>query len=155
MIEAITSSRYDKWITPQPLFDKLNEEFHFTLDPCCLPHTRKCENFYTPKEDGLKQKWFGSVFCNPPYGKEIRKWISKCFYESFHCDVVVMLIPVRSDTEYWQTFIMKAAEVRFLRHRVKFHETLAVSGGPAPFGSCIVVFRKGPKKPEFSMWGYL
>lgn len=76
---ALFSSSTDEWATPQWLFDKLNDEFHFTLDPCALPSNAKCAKFYTPSEDGLAQNWEGeSVFCNPPYGRQLGAWVRKC-----------------------------------------------------------------------------
>lgn len=53
------SSKTDNWATPQYLFDELNKEFHFTLDPCADEFNHKCEKYYTKSEDGLKQDWGG------------------------------------------------------------------------------------------------
>ena len=36
MDAALFSSARTDWETPKALFDKLNEEFHFTLDFCTL-----------------------------------------------------------------------------------------------------------------------
>lgn len=76
--EVMFSSATDQWATPQYFFDKLDEEFHFTLDPCSTHENAKCKKHYTIEDDGLKQDWSGeTVFCNPPYGKEMPKWIKK------------------------------------------------------------------------------
>ena len=83
MNNCLYSSASCEWETPQYLFDMLNEEFHFTLDPCSTDENAKCEKHYTKEQDGLKQDWTGeTVFCNPPYGKEIRDWIRKCYEHS-------------------------------------------------------------------------
>ena len=50
----------DMWATPQDFFDKLDDEFHFSLDVCATPENAKCRNFFTQKEDGLKQNWGGA-----------------------------------------------------------------------------------------------
>ena len=76
------SSKTDVWETPQDFFDKLNDEFGFDLDVCALPENAKCINFYTPDKNGLSQQWDGVVWCNPPYGREIGKWVKKAFYEN-------------------------------------------------------------------------
>lgn len=69
----------DDWATPQALFDTLNTEFAFTLDPCSNGKNAKCAKFYTVKEDGLQQDWSGErVFCNPPYGRGMGEWVRKC-----------------------------------------------------------------------------
>lgn len=72
------SSKSDEWETPQQLFDSLNDEFGFTLDPCCTKENAKCEKFYTIEDDGLSKSWYGDVvFMNPPYGRGIGHWVKK------------------------------------------------------------------------------
>ena len=79
MNDAMFSSKTCEWETPQDFFDKLNKEFHFTLDPCATPDNAKCEKYFTKEQDGLKQDWTGeTVYCNPPYGREMPLWIEKC-----------------------------------------------------------------------------
>ena len=78
------------------------------------------------------------VFCNPPYGREIYKWVEKCYWEGHKENtVVVMLIPARTDTKYFHDFILNRSEVRFVKGRLKFGD--AKDG--APFPSMSVVFR--------------
>jgi hypothetical protein len=73
------SSASPEWATPQDFFDKLNAEFGFTLDPCSTKENAKCKKFYTQEDDGLSKSWKGErVFCNPPYGRVIGKWVEKC-----------------------------------------------------------------------------
>lgn len=78
--KALFSTGKNDWATPQELFDELNAEFHFTLDPCATPETAKCAKFYTEKDDGLAQDWTGeTVFCNPPYSDQQQtEWVKKC-----------------------------------------------------------------------------
>lgn len=131
-------SQHDCWETPQDFFDKLNEEFNFTLDPCCVPATAKCDRYFTPVEDGLKQDWSNeTVYMNPPYGREIGKWMQKA-YESCVMGgaTVVCLVPSRTDTKWWHDYSMKG-EIRFIRGRLKFGN----SKNSAPFPSAIVIFR--------------
>lgn len=137
MNKGLFSSSTNEWATPQAFFDALNAEFNFTLDPCATPENTKCKNFYTIENDGLTQNWGGQrVFCNPPYGREIKDWVRKCYEESKRAEVVVMLIPARTDTAYFHDYIYhKAKEVRFIRGRLHFNEA-----GPAPFPSMVVIF---------------
>ena len=103
MRDVVFSSDSMEWETPQWLFDELNEEFHFDLDPCSTHENAKCDLHYTKEEDGLIQDWTGRrVFCNPPYGHEIGKWVKKA-YES-KC-LTVMLIPARTDTRWFHQYI--------------------------------------------------
>lgn len=137
--DVMFSSRTDNWATPTDLFNKLNEEFHFNLDPCASADNHKCDRYFTKEQDGLKQNWGGNrVFCNPPYGKEINKWVLKCSEESKKNNtLVVMLIPARTDTRWFHDYIYGKAEIRFLKGRLKF----GGSKNPAPFPSMIVVFK--------------
>ena len=98
-ISACLSSKSVEWATPREFFNKLDEEFNFNLDPCSTHENAKCEKHYTIEEDGLSQDWGGHrVFCNPPYGREIPKWVRKCYYESRKPNtIVVMLMPARTD----------------------------------------------------------
>jgi phage N-6-adenine-methyltransferase len=132
----------DDWTTPPDLFAELDAEFHFTLDPCCSHENALTEKHYTIEEDGLKQSWAGErVFMNPPYGREVGKWVRKAFEEVYgraDSTFVVGLVPSRTDTAWWHDYIQDKAAVRFVRGRLKF-------GGkrmnPAPFPSAIVVWR--------------
>lgn len=132
--ELFTSNRPD-WETPDDLFDKLNNEFGFDLDVCALPHNSKCDHYYTPEIDGLSQSWNGVCWMNPPYGREIGKWMHKAYQESLAGSTVVCLVPARTDTSWWHDYAMKGS-IRFLRGRIRF------KGGKsnAPFPSAIVVF---------------
>lgn len=137
--DVMFSSKDTTWTTPQDFFEKLNKEFNFTLDPCCVPNTAKCSTYFTPETDGLKQSWQGyTVFMNPPYGREIGKWLEKAYKESLKGITVVCLIPSRTDTKYWHDFCMKAAEIRFVKGRLKFGD----SNNSAPFPSAVVVFKQ-------------
>lgn len=81
-LDPCFSSKSNEWETPQEVFDALNEEFHFTLDPASTDTNAKCRKHYTMKEDGLSKDWKGErVFLNPPYGTEIKKWVKKAWDE--------------------------------------------------------------------------
>lgn len=78
--KALFTSNTDLRETPQDFFDKLNEEFRFTLDPCATKENHKCEKYYTKEEDGLKQSRDNEiVYCNPPYWKEIKNRVQKWY----------------------------------------------------------------------------
>jgi site-specific DNA-methyltransferase (adenine-specific) len=144
------SSKSDEWETPQDLFDKLNKEFNFTLDPCATDDNHKCDKYYTIKDDGLSKDWSGEiVFVNPPYGRAIGKWVKKSYEEYLKGTTVVMLIPSRTDTRFFHDYIYNKAEIRFLKGRLKFVNRLFPSWNeegnyklsPAPFPSMIVVYK--------------
>ncbi|MDQ7227319.1 phage N-6-adenine-methyltransferase [Staphylococcus haemolyticus] len=137
-MEVHYSSKSNEWATPQNLFDELNDEFNFTLDPCATDENAKCSKYFTVEDDGLSKNWSNEVvFMNPPYGREIKKWIKKAYEESLNGATVVCLIPARTDTTYWHDFIFdRADDIRFLRGRLKF----GGSKNSAPFPSAIVVY---------------
>ena len=136
--ELMFSSKTDLWETPKDLFDKLNNEFHFALDVCATPENAKCEEFYTKEQDGLKQPWKGTVWCNPPYGRQIGEWVRRAFLASVSGSTVVMLLPARTDTKWFHDYIYKRnnVEIRFIRGRLKF----GGNKNSAPFPSMVVVF---------------
>jgi len=140
------SSAKDDWATPQAAFDLLNDEFHFTLDPCATPHNAKCSRFFTQAEDGLSQDWKTEmVFMNPPYGRAIGRWMGKAHSAAQQGATVVCLVPARTDTRWWHEFAMRG-ELRFLRGRLKF----GGAHNSAPFPSAIVVFR-----PASTVWRFV
>jgi len=72
------SSKTNEWATPTDFFTKLNKEFLFTLDPCATPENAKCAKYFTEADDGLAQSWDNErVFCNPPYGRQLKEWVKK------------------------------------------------------------------------------
>lgn len=134
--QLMFSSNDQTWETPMELFQKLNNEFHFTLDVCCTEYTPKCNKFFTPESNGLIQDWSNDIcWMNPPYS-EMYVWMEKAYKESLKGAVVVCLIPARTDTKYWHDFCMGAAEIRFIKGRLKFGD----AKNSAPFPSAIVIF---------------
>lgn len=130
------SQRLD-WRTPQEVFDKLDQEFDFKLDPCAdLKHSLKPTIANMSGNAGLTLSWHGPAFMNPPYGREIGKWLKKAYEESLDGITIVCLIPSRTDTKWWHEYVMKATEIRFIRGRLKFDG----QKNSAPFPSAVVVF---------------
>jgi len=130
------------WETPQKFFDMLDKEFSFTLDVCATKENAKCSTFFSPVEDGLSQEWSGRCWMNPPYGRDIGKWLKKAYESALDGVLVVCLIPARTDTAWWHEYVMKG-EIQFIRGRLKF------SGckNSAPFPSAIVLFRPSNVNP--------
>ena len=136
--DVMFSSKTPEWATPQDLFDRLNEKYHFNLDSASTDENAKCQNHYTVSDDGLAKSWGGyTVFCNPPYGREIGKWVEKAYNESLKPNtLIVMLLPARTDTKWFHNYCVKG-KIEFIKGRLKF-------GGcknSAPFPSMIVVFK--------------
>ncbi len=139
------SSKSDEWETPVHLWDELDKVFAFNLDVCATHENAKCHKYFTKKEDGLKQQWTGTVWMNPPYGREIGKWMKKAYESSqepfmrgtaLMRTTVVCLVPARTDTKWWHDYAIKG-EIKFIRGRLKFNG----HKNSAPFPSAIVIFK--------------
>ena len=130
------SSKTDNWATPQDLFDAWDAVYNFELDVCASPDNAKCQTYFTKEQDGLAQDWSNKVcWMNPPYGREIGKWMKKAYESSRQGATVVCLVPSRTDTAWWHDYADKGT-VFFLRGRLKF----GGSKNSAPFPSAVVVF---------------
>ena len=134
--EVMFSSKTPEWETPREFFRALDAEFHFTVDVCATKENAKCPEYFDREQDGLAQEWRGGVFwCNPPYGRDIGKWVQKAAQAA---GTVVMLLPARTDTAWFHDYIYGNAEIRFIRGRLKFGD----GKNSAPFPSMVCVFRR-------------
>ena len=102
-----TSETYE-WETPIKIFDIFDKSlrFNFKIDVCASEKNKKCERFFDIKADGLKQEWDDIWWCNPPYGREIKKWVNKATETS---TPGVMLLPARTDTAWFQDYVFEYA----------------------------------------------
>jgi len=165
---GMISSDFEGYGTPQPFYDLLDKEFHFTLDVCATLETSKHDNFFSVEDDALAQDWTGVAFMNPPYGRQIGKWVSKARRESItNGCTVVCLLPARTDTQWWHKDVMMASEIRLVEGRLRFlSRSLLLDHGAmknlpsaeiksitrvkgkkadaAPFPSAVVIFRPEP-----------
>jgi len=142
------------WGTPQEFFDNIEEHFgKFTLDACASKHYHMCDKYYTKEDDSLKKKWCNHrVWINPPFGNMLSKFIPKSLYEINRevdpAKIVVMLIPVRTDTYWFHDHILeKASEIWFVKQRLtfnKFTDDGVIEKGKyqSPLSFMIVVFEK-------------
>lgn len=131
------SSKTDMWSTPESFYRPYGEKYKLKLDVCATHENAKCEKYFTEEVDGLGQDWtkWGNVWMNPPYGREIIKWMKKAYESSLEGVVVVCLVPARTDTKWWHEYAMNG-EIEFIRGRLKFGN----SKNSAPFPSAVVVF---------------
>lgn len=149
--QTIFSSNRDDWETPQIFFDKLNEQYRFTLDPCSSDTNAKCPKHYTEQDNGLEQDWGGeTVFCNPPYSRKGGQdlWVKKCYEESLKPNTtIVALLPARTDTKRFHQYILNKAEIIWIEGRLVFEingkPILDKKGRPqpAPFPSMVCIWK--------------
>jgi len=140
--------------TPQEFFERLDNEFYFTLDPCANEDNHKCEKFFTEEMNGLEQEWSNDiVWVNPPFGGDLRLWVIKCYDEAQKGTTVVALIPVRSNTNWWHDYCMKAYEVRLIKGRMKFIDPEGVPYKHGlPFPLALVIFKQGDYNAKFTSY---
>ncbi len=134
---TMSSSERMDWPTPKDYFASLHAEFRFTIDACASAANAKLLRFWDEGNEGLMQSWAGErVFMNPPYGRQLPKWVAKAWNESPVAEIIVALIPARVDTSYWHDYIFGHAEIRFLRGRLRFEGAANV----APFPVAVVIW---------------
>jgi site-specific DNA-methyltransferase (adenine-specific) len=134
--DLMFSSATDQWATPQAFFDEWDALYQFELDVCADAQNAKCWRFFSEQDNGLYQDWAPNrCWMNPPYGREIGRWMKKAHEESLRGATVVCLVPARTDTAWWHDYAAKGA-VTFIRGRLKFGD----AKNSAPFPSAIVVF---------------
>jgi phage N-6-adenine-methyltransferase len=148
ILKLWNSSADENWGTPQAFFDALDEEFQFSLDAAASASNHKCECYYTKEEDGLIQRWSGRIFCNPPYGNMTAAFMRKATAERDNCEVIVMLVPARTSTQWWRDTVWDGESaktgitVRFpprLQNDKRNHPSKSEKRWPFP--CALVIFR--------------
>lgn len=118
------------WLTPPSLLNKLGD---FDLDPCTplIMPWKTAAKRYTIEDDGLKSEWFGRVWLNPPYGKELLEWMHKM---GMHNNGIALTY-ARTETKAFQHHIFPVAtSMLFIQGRIAFctPDGKPKSGGGAP-----------------------
>lgn len=130
----------DRWHTPQALYLALAKEFEFTIDVAADSENAKCDRFLDSENDALAVDWSGeTVFANPPYGRELERWVEKGMLAAQEGGAtVVMVLPARTGNRWFHRYCLPHAEIRFICGRLGFSGTRK---GSAPFDSMVVIFR--------------
>lgn len=125
------------WFTPKGIIDKLGT---FDLDPC----TQKNRPYDTAKDhycegvvDGLQTEWFGRVWLNPPYGRNIGLWLDKLHKHGNG----IALVFSRTETVWAQSILNKANAVNFIKGRIAFiPDDLSQAKNTAANGNMLLAF---------------
>lgn len=138
--KALLSSEDASRETPRWLYHVLDVEFGFDVDACATKENAKAPLFITPEMDALSIGWnlnwqheeWASIFCNPPWGFRYREdksrredlydYVAKGYLEAERGNIVVMHLPSKTETKWFQEFAFKATECRFYDRRIH-HET--------------------------------
>jgi hypothetical protein len=135
-----------EWYTPPQIVEACGGPEGFDLDPCTPAHgrlpCRTARQCLTPVEDGLATPWHPAdfVWLNPPYGRDIGKWMAKL---ANHPGGGVALVPANTDPRWAHDFVLRhpgATAVLFVQGRIRFIDEQGVAGKPASFGSMFVAY---------------
>lgn len=130
-IQGVTN----EWLTPPSLVRALGK---FELDPCAAVDQpwKLARRQYTIEQDGLKRRWTGRVFCNPPYGRDTRLWVRKMISH----DNGILLIFARVETRAFFDLWESASSMLFLAGRLSFHFPTGELSPGKPAASVLVAF---------------
>ena len=137
-----TKKGKDEWLTPPYIIDALGD---FDLDPCS-PIKRPwhtAQKHFTKRDNGLTKRWFGRVWCNPPYGNQTEKWLAKC---ARHKNAIALVF-ARTETKMFFKYIWEKADaVLFIKGRLKFYHKNGTEGDSAGAPSVLVAYGKANVK---------
>lgn len=147
------SSKSTEYGTPIEFFTKLNNIFHFKLDPCTTEdNPLGTEKYITSYYNGLTVPWDENTYVNPPFGKGISRWLYHMYSQAtIHEDKkYVMLLPARTDTKWFQEQIMTTYKddsvIYFLKGRLKFvNPVLNGKSEPHIIGSMLWIMNSNDK----------
>lgn len=129
----------DEWLTPPEIIQSLG---HFDLDPCS-PIKRPwptADKHYTIQDNGLYSPWAGRVYMNPPYGRQMEKWMAKM---AAHGNGIALIF-ARTETNTFFKYVWEHADaILFLKGRLTFYKVDGTKGhfnGGAP--SCLIAYGK-------------
>jgi phage N-6-adenine-methyltransferase len=136
--------------TPRKLIEPLIKEFQLEWDLAASEENHQLEKYYTEKDDSLTKNWVGNCWLNPPFCKQLGKWVTRAHDQSQLFEgTKVVLCPVRSNTQWWAR-IIKDAEVRFITGGVNFNDEPRGLWLPI----CILIFGDKAKKGTFTTIEY-
>lgn len=137
------------YLTPPEIFEKIEQLFginDFDLDVCCTQKNVPAEHHYIEDEvNGLVADWKCFNYCNPPF-EDCKKWVQKAYQEQQKGRTTVMLIPARTETEYFHKYILNKDDVivHFLRKGLRFLDPDTKEPmGVFKNALCLVLFKGG------------
>lgn len=132
---SLFSAKKDNWQTPVDFWNWLNDLFIFDED---ADNEQPIIGQYFIGKDALKEKWpDGTIYCNPPYGRNIKEWLQKGLKHKRQNpdNLSVFLLAARTDTEWFHEYARHSC-IWLLKGRLQF------IGAPsaAPFPSLLMIF---------------
>jgi len=148
-----TKNPQTEWITPKHIIKALGP---FDLDPCAAGRQPwpTARHHFTRDDDGLARPWSGFVWLNPPYGRNVGKWLA-CL--AAHRDGGIALVFARTETEAFFEHVWPHADsLLFLRGRLRFHhEDGRKAAGTAGAPSVLIGYGKEARHRLMTSYGQL
>jgi len=119
------------WLTPLSIIESLGE---FDLDPCGYPDHKTAKNLICFPDDGLLAEWYGRIWLNPPYGRDIGKWLRKMERNRNG----IALVFSRTDTKWFQESNPDA--IFFIKGRIAFLKPDKSISTNAGHGSMFLIY---------------
>jgi len=139
-----------EYSTPLAIVQPLINEFSITKDVCASQTNHKLPDYWSKEDDALTKDWIGKCWMNPPFDRNLAKWVRKASDEADkNGGTKVCLIPVRSNTKWWAELSIKS-EIRFINGEVNFND----EPRGLWMGMCIIIFGEQAKKGTFSIINY-
>jgi hypothetical protein len=154
-LAPLMSSAKSDWRTPDNVLDLVRQVGSIALDPAtsmdnptgarvfCVHPRDWIPGVPAAVPDGLNQVWpelasGGLPYVNPPYGRDIGRWLARCWYVGQLGGEVIALLPARTDTAWWNRFVAPPASqaVCFWAGRLTF----VGAPSPAPFPSAVAYY---------------
>lgn len=131
----------DSWETPHHFYNQWGAKYKCNLDVAATSENTKCEAFFDIETDGLKSEWYGRVWCNPPYS-QLPAWTAHAYRMRNYCEIIVCLLPSKTDTKWFHSFVYRKASLFFIKGRIAFEFNNQIGGcGRLPFPSMIAIYR--------------
>lgn len=149
--DSLFSSDQEDWNTPEWLVNLIRcfGNGVIDLDPCSNSNSLvKAKEEWT--EGALQRSWrgYGLTFVNPPYGRGLIDWADhisrnwKVYLTDHVEDQLILLVPARTDTNWWHEAIKHASTILFFKGRLKFGKAV----NSAPFPSALIHYGKASEK---------
>jgi len=89
--------------TPKEIWERLSQEFNFTVDACASDKNHLLPRYWTIETDALKQDWDNEiVYCHPMFDIHIPKFIKKAVESK--C-LTVFLLPASTNSVYFHIYL--------------------------------------------------
>ena len=160
-VHVAQNSGENEWYTPPQFIESARLVMgSIDTDPASNPianATVKAARFFTKDEDGLKQKWEGNVWMNPPYAQPLMSQFAEAISEKFESGEIeqaIILVNNATETQWFQRMASVASAVCFPKSRVKFLDPNGKPGAPLQ-GQAIIYMGDNRRvfRDEFRKYG--